>query len=118
MRPRKYTQYSLRVAHREAGVECATHDCVVVCYCRSLQCDRNTIHKNLVLCLLIAETVFIVGIIQYDKPVSETIATGRSCSINESRVQFHRETGFFPNSLGKWNGWDQRACIAVWRHVA
>ena len=39
--------------------------------CRSLQCDRNTIHKNLVLCLLTAEFIFIIGIIQYDKPVRD-----------------------------------------------
>ena len=39
---------------------------------RNLQCDRNTIHKNLVLTLCLAEIVFLVGviIIQYDKPVS------------------------------------------------
>ena len=36
---------------------------------RNLQCDRNTIHKNLVLCLCLAELIFIGGIIQYDKPV-------------------------------------------------
>ncbi|KAK3090794.1 hypothetical protein FSP39_014692 [Pinctada imbricata] len=29
---------------------------------KNLQCDRNTIHKNLVLCLMLAEIVFIVGI--------------------------------------------------------
>jgi len=34
-----------------------------------LQCDRNTIHKNLVMCLFVAESIFLVGIIQYDKPV-------------------------------------------------
>ena len=37
---------------------------------RNLQCDRNTIHKNLVLTLCLAEIVFLVGIIQYDRPVS------------------------------------------------
>ena len=37
---------------------------------RNLQCDRNTIHKNLVLTLCLAEFVFLVGIMQYDKPVS------------------------------------------------
>lgn len=29
---------------------------------RNLQCDRNTIHKNLVLSLMLAEIVFIIGI--------------------------------------------------------
>ena len=38
-------------------------------FVRNLQCDRNTIHKNLVFCLCIAESIFLVGIIQYDKPV-------------------------------------------------
>uniref|UniRef100_A0A2C9JN20 Uncharacterized protein n=1 Tax=Biomphalaria glabrata TaxID=6526 RepID=A0A2C9JN20_BIOGL len=31
---------------------------------KNLQCDRNTIHKNLVLCLLLAEIVFLAGIAQ------------------------------------------------------
>jgi len=38
-------------------------------FVRNLQCDRNTIHKNLVMCLFVAESIFLVGIIQYDKPV-------------------------------------------------
>lgn len=36
---------------------------------KNLQCDRNTIHKNLVVTLAIAEIVFLIGIVQYDTPV-------------------------------------------------
>lgn len=38
--------------------------CYEICYLcyRNLQCDRNTIHKNLVFCLMLAETVFLIGI--------------------------------------------------------
>ncbi len=36
---------------------------------RNLQCDRNTIHKNLVLTLCLAEIIFLAGIAQYDRPV-------------------------------------------------
>lgn len=32
------------------------------CFFRQLQCDRNTIHKNLVLSLMLAELLFLVGI--------------------------------------------------------
>ncbi|KAJ8270937.1 hypothetical protein GJAV_G00120950 [Gymnothorax javanicus] len=32
------------------------------CCFRSLQCDRNTIHKNLCTCLFIAELIFLIGI--------------------------------------------------------
>jgi len=39
---------------------------------RNLQGDRNTIHKNLVASLFVAEVVFLFGIIQYDQPVSGT----------------------------------------------
>ncbi|XP_070563607.1 uncharacterized protein [Ptychodera flava] len=35
---------------------------VTFCACRNLQNDRNTIHKNLCLCLLIAEVIFMAGI--------------------------------------------------------
>ena len=39
--------------------------------CRKLQSDRNTIHKNLVLCLFVAELVFFCGIVpQPCSPVS------------------------------------------------
>ena len=34
----------------------------VILFSRNLQSDRNTIHKNLVLCLLIAELLFLFGI--------------------------------------------------------
>lgn len=37
--------------------------------CRNLYCDRNTIHANLVLCLFVAEAIFLVGIVQYEKKV-------------------------------------------------
>jgi hypothetical protein len=35
----------------------------------NLQCERNTIHKNLCLSLLIAETVFLLGVHKTDNPV-------------------------------------------------
>ncbi|KRY39703.1 Latrophilin-3 [Trichinella spiralis] len=37
---------------------------------RSLQCERITIHKNLCLCLLIAEVVFLFGIRQTSNPLT------------------------------------------------
>ncbi len=39
---------------------------------RGLQCDRNTIHKNLVFCLFIAEVIFLLGIGQHEHKVSFT----------------------------------------------
>lgn len=54
--------------------------CLTVCFIsftifRNLQSDRNTIHKNLVLCLLIAELLFVFGIGQTgDKVVCAIIA--------------------------------------------
>ena len=39
---------------------------------RNLQGDRNTIHKNLVASLFIAEVVFLVGIMQFHRPVSHS----------------------------------------------
>ena len=42
---------------------------------RGLECDRNTIHKNLVLCLFIAEIIFLLGIGQYEHKVSFTAIT-------------------------------------------
>ncbi|CAH1774964.1 unnamed protein product, partial [Owenia fusiformis] len=38
-------------------------------FIKNLQCDRNTIHKNLVFCLFVANLVFIAGITQADKVV-------------------------------------------------
>jgi len=48
-----------------------------VCLSRNLQCDRNTIHKNLVFCLFIAEMVFLMGIAQYHIPVSTVLVIVR-----------------------------------------
>ncbi|XP_050720074.1 adhesion G protein-coupled receptor L2-like isoform X8 [Eriocheir sinensis] len=43
---------------------------------RGLKSDRTTIHKNLCVCLLIAETVFLAGINQTDKPVVCGVVAG------------------------------------------
>lgn len=54
--------------------------CLIVCFIsftifRNLQSDRNTIHKNLVMCLLLAELLFVFGIGQTgDKIVCAVIA--------------------------------------------
>ncbi|XP_071954368.1 adhesion G protein-coupled receptor L2-like isoform X2 [Antedon mediterranea] len=40
---------------------------------KNLQNDRNTIHKNLCLCLLVAEFVFLIGIDKGDSPIMCTI---------------------------------------------
>ncbi|XP_077356757.1 adhesion G protein-coupled receptor L3-like isoform X10 [Festucalex cinctus] len=40
------------------------------CFFRGLQSDRNTIHKNLCVCLFIAESLFLVGINRADQPVA------------------------------------------------
>lgn len=42
----------------------------------SQQGDRTTIHKNLCVCLLIAETVFLAGVNQTDKPVVCGVVAG------------------------------------------
>nr|XP_006814360.1 PREDICTED: latrophilin-2-like [Saccoglossus kowalevskii] len=46
------------------------------CCCSSLQNDRNTIHKNLCLCLLIAEVIFMAGIDQTDQEVWCSVIAG------------------------------------------
>ncbi|KAK8747712.1 hypothetical protein OTU49_016552, partial [Cherax quadricarinatus] len=43
---------------------------------RGLKSDRTTIHKNLCVCLLIAETVFLAGVNQTDKPVACGVVAG------------------------------------------
>jgi len=50
-----------------------TTDTTKLCclHVRNLQGDRNTIHKNLVASLFVAEVVFLVGIIQFHQPVSD-----------------------------------------------
>ncbi|XP_037116818.1 adhesion G protein-coupled receptor L3-like isoform X5 [Syngnathus acus] len=40
------------------------------CFFRGLQSDRNTIHKNLCLCLFIAESLFLIGINRADQPIA------------------------------------------------
>jgi hypothetical protein len=42
---------------------------VVLCACRSLDCDRNTIHKHLVFSLMIAQIVLVTGIQQTNPQV-------------------------------------------------
>ena len=42
----------------------------------TLQSDRTTIHKNLCVCLLVAEVLFLAGISQTDKPVVCGIVAG------------------------------------------
>jgi hypothetical protein len=41
-----------------------------------LQSDRTTIHKNLCVCLLVAEVLFLAGISQTDKPIVCGIVAG------------------------------------------
>ncbi|XP_021940476.1 latrophilin Cirl isoform X4 [Zootermopsis nevadensis] len=43
---------------------------------RSLKSDRTTIHKNLCVCLLVAEVLFLAGISQTDKPIVCGIVAG------------------------------------------
>ena len=45
------------------------------CY-RNLHSDRNTIHKNLVLCLLLAEILFLTGIGQVHHKIMCSIVAG------------------------------------------
>ncbi|XP_028330490.1 adhesion G protein-coupled receptor L3 isoform X6 [Gouania willdenowi] len=40
------------------------------CFFRGLQSDRNTIHKNLCICLFIAESLFLVGINRGEQPIA------------------------------------------------
>lgn len=44
------------------SIICLLMSFITFSYFRNLQCDRNTIHKNLVLSLMLAEIVFIIGI--------------------------------------------------------
>ncbi|XP_060605244.1 adhesion G protein-coupled receptor L1-like isoform X2 [Ruditapes philippinarum] len=55
--------------------------CLLMCFIsfsifRNLQSDRNTIHKNLVLCLMIAELLFLFGIGQTQNPVLCSVIAG------------------------------------------
>lgn len=50
----------------------------IVCS-RNLQCDRNTIHKNLVLSLMLAEIVFIIGISLVQDRVSFLASSYNEC---------------------------------------
>ncbi|CAG5131799.1 unnamed protein product [Candidula unifasciata] len=43
---------------------------------KNLQCDRNTIHKNLVFCLLLAEIVFLGGIAQTEPKILCSVIAG------------------------------------------
>ncbi|KAK6619841.1 hypothetical protein RUM44_006240 [Polyplax serrata] len=43
---------------------------------RSLRSDRTTIHKNLGMCLLLAEVLFLLGISQTDKPILCGVVAG------------------------------------------
>ncbi|XP_006820777.1 adhesion G protein-coupled receptor L3-like, partial [Saccoglossus kowalevskii] len=52
--------------------------CLILClmtFCgfKNLQCDRNTIHKNLCFCLLVAEVLFMAGIDKTEKLLPCTI---------------------------------------------
>ncbi|XP_070563629.1 adhesion G protein-coupled receptor L2-like isoform X2 [Ptychodera flava] len=48
--------------------------CLITFTCfKNLQSDRNTIHKNLCVCLLIAEVLFMAGIAQFEKELMCTI---------------------------------------------
>lgn len=46
------------------------------CYFRNLQCERNTIHKNLVLSLMLAEIVFLAGIHQTEYKILCSVVAG------------------------------------------
>lgn len=46
------------------------------CLFRGLKGDRTTIHKNLCICLLIAEILFLAGISQTDKPILCGVVAG------------------------------------------
>ncbi|XP_052775573.1 adhesion G protein-coupled receptor L2-like isoform X2 [Mya arenaria] len=55
--------------------------CLLMCFIsftifRNLQSDRNTIHKNLVLCLMLAELLFLFGIAKTDPPMVCSVIAG------------------------------------------
>ncbi|XP_039268924.2 adhesion G protein-coupled receptor L3-like isoform X1 [Styela clava] len=60
---------------------CISIVCLVMCiftfcYFRNLYNDRNTIHKHLCICLLIAETIFLIGINQTQNKIACSIIAG------------------------------------------
>jgi len=63
---------------------------IIVNY-RNLQCDRNTIHKNLVICLFLAEVIFMLGIGQYKYEVSNKLNVSKRIKVQhiKSRIMFH-----------------------------
>lgn len=78
---------------------------------RNLQCDRNTIHTNLVACLCLAEIIFLFGIVQYDKPVSPLC---HHCF----GIQIRNSCGEFYYDLAKtafWN-WYLRSVYVINRY--
>ncbi|XP_061620306.1 adhesion G protein-coupled receptor L3-like isoform X9 [Phyllopteryx taeniolatus] len=85
------TNFAVLMAHMEVKSTDPVHDmlldvitwvgillslvCLLVslftfCFFRGLQSDRNTIHKNLCICLFIAESLFLVGINRTDQPIA------------------------------------------------
>ncbi|KAJ8273969.1 hypothetical protein COCON_G00085940 [Conger conger] len=77
------TNFAILMAHREVMGRAGLHElflgiltrvgvavslvCLAIstfsfCFFRGLQCDRNTVHKNLCACLFIAELIFLIGI--------------------------------------------------------
>ncbi|KAH9515232.1 Adhesion G protein-coupled receptor L3 [Bulinus truncatus] len=58
------------------SVICLTLSWTTFMVFKNLQCDRNTIHKNLVLCLLLAEILFLCGIAQTEPKLLCSIIAG------------------------------------------
>ncbi|XP_064607497.1 adhesion G protein-coupled receptor L2-like isoform X2 [Liolophura sinensis] len=75
-------------AHHELPLQVITYaGCLISIFClilafitffifKNLQCDRNTIHKNLVLSLLIAESIFLAGIQQSETQILCAVIAG------------------------------------------
>ncbi|GAB6032764.1 hypothetical protein CHUAL_011631 [Chamberlinius hualienensis] len=58
------------------SIVCLAVSFLTFTFFRGLKGDRNTIHKNLCICLLIAEVLFLAGISQTDKPILCSVIAG------------------------------------------
>ena len=78
---------------------------------RSLECDRNTIHKHLVFCLMVAQIVLVTGLQQTQPPVSGVL------TCHGSTMHSVLCTACFPQThLAIWipKPWERESLHQIW----